>query len=264
MTLRSTKRARLLAGVVVSLALVAAACGSDDDTGSDSTEASADVTTAATDAPDATDTTDAPAATEPDATAPDGTVATDEPLGEATGEPIRIGVQNLEGDPNGCVPRVLDRDAGCGRLHQRRTRRPRRGRPIATRASANRSRDPPDDSQRCANELAADEIELAVSTINFFGNHFADLPGLRHPGARRHADHDRRLHSEGVYAIGAGGGCLGVHTGLVQFATDEIEGLEGIERRRSACRGRTRLPAPSATTTSKSKPTRRPQRHDAR
>ena len=34
--------------------------------------------------------------------------------------------------------------------------------------------------------------------------------------------------STGVYTIGAGGGCLGVHTGLVQFATAEIEELEDV------------------------------------
>ena len=223
MTLRSTKRARLLAGVVVGLTLVVAACGSDDNTGSDSTDAASDVTTAATDAPD---TTDAPAATEPDATAPDGTVATDEPMGEATGDPIRIGVQNLEGDPNGSFPEytiamqaaadyVNTELGGLG------------GRPIELVVC--KSVVTPDDSQRCANELAADDIEMAISTINFFGNHFAIYQGSDIPVLVVTPITIADFTSEGVHAIGAGGGCLGVHTGLIQFATDEIEGLEGID-----------------------------------
>ena len=79
----------------------------------------------------------------------------------------------------------------------------------------------PDDSQRCANELRP-TTTIAVSTINFFGNHFAiyKAPTSRSSWSRRSR---RRLHLEGVYSIGAGGGCLGAHTGLVQFATGEIQ-----------------------------------------
>jgi branched-chain amino acid transport system substrate-binding protein len=86
----------------------------------------------------------------------------------------------------------------------------------------------PDDSQRCANELAADEVEMAISTINFFGNHFSIYQGSDIPVLVVTPITIADFTSEGVYAIGAGGGCLGVHTGLVQFATDQITEFEDI------------------------------------
>ena len=165
------------------------------------------------------DATEAPAATD----AADGprhrtdTVATDEPMGEATGEPMKIGVQNLEGDPNGSFPEFSIAmqaaadyvNAELGGLG---------GRPIEIVLC--KSVVSPDDSQRCANELAADEVEMAISTINFFGNHFSIYQGSDIPVIVVTPITIADFTSEGVYAIGAGGGCLGVHTGLVQFATD--------------------------------------------
>ncbi len=224
MTLRSTKRARLLAGVVVSLALVAAACGSDDDADSSTTDAPV----AATDAPaEETDTTEAPTATEAPAgtEAPDGTAATEEPMGEATGEPMKIGVQNLEGDPNGSFPEFsLAMQAAADYVNTELGGLG--GRPIELVLC--KSVVSPDDSQRCANELAADEVELAISTINFFGNHFSIYQGSDIPVLVVTPITIADFTSEGVYAIGAGGGCLGVHTGLIQFATDQITEFEDI------------------------------------
>jgi branched-chain amino acid transport system substrate-binding protein len=215
MTSRSRKRTRVLLGVATSLALVLAACGSDDDSGSESTEAATEATTAATEAPAATDATEG-------TQAPD---TTDAALGEATGEPIKIGVQNLEGDPNGSFPEfsvameaaakyVNTELGGLG------------GRPIELVLC--KSVVSPDDSQRCANELAADEVEMAISTINFFGNHFSIYQGSDIPVLVVTPITIADFTSEGVYAIGAGGGCLGVHTGLVQFATDQITQFEDI------------------------------------
>ena len=180
-------------------------------------------------APDDTATTEAPAETDT-TEAPDGTEPADEPAeepaGEATGEPIKIGVQNLEGDPNGSFPEytiamqaaadyVNTELGGLG------------GRPIELVVC--KSVVSPDDSQRCANELAADEIELAVSTINFFGNHFAIYKGSDIPVLVVTPVTIADFTSEGAYSIGAGGGCLGAHTGLVQFATGEIEEIEDID-----------------------------------
>ena len=85
----------------------------------------------------------------------------------------------------------------------------------------------PDDSQRCANELAADEVELAISTINFFGNNFSIYKGSNIPVIVGTPITIADFTSEGVYAIGAGGGCLGVHTGLIQFTTQELPKLTG-------------------------------------
>ena len=158
-------------------------------------------------------------------TRPATTDGGDEMLGEATGEPMKIGVQNLEGDPNGSFPEfsiamqaaadyVNTELGGLG------------GRPIELVLC--KSVVSPDDSQRCANELAADEVEMAISTINFFGNHFSIYQGSDIPVLVVTPITIADFTSEGVYAIGAGGGCLGVHTGLVQFATDQITQFEDI------------------------------------
>ena len=82
----------------------------------------------------------------------------------------------------------------------------------------------PDDSQRCANELSAAGVDLAISTINFFGNHFSIYQGSDIPVIVVTPITLADFTSRGVYAIGAGGGCLGVHTGLVEFATNEHRG----------------------------------------
>ena len=104
----------------------------------------------ATDAPAATD---APSATE----APSGSdapVRTEAPAAE--GEPIIIGLQNPEGDPNGSFPEysaavqaavdyINTELGGLG------------GRPIELEIC--KTAISPDDSQRCANELVAEEVD---------------------------------------------------------------------------------------------------------
>ncbi len=225
--MRSFTRSRVLFGAAIVMTLVVAACGSDDDSGSND---AGSVAPAASDAPEATE---APADTEAsaDTDATDSTDSTeqDTPSGEATGEPIRIGVQNLEGDPNGSFPEygvaiqaAADYvNAELGGLG---------GRPIEIVLC--KTIVSPDDSQRCANELSADGVELAISTINFFGNNFSIYQGSDIPVLVVTPVTIADFTSEGVYAIGAGGGCLGVHTGLVQFATDEIMDEEDIDVQR--------------------------------
>jgi branched-chain amino acid transport system substrate-binding protein len=220
MTSRSSKRNRALCAVAASLALVVAACGSDDDSGSESTDAATESTEAETETTEAmTEDTEA----ETDTTEAGGDE--EETLGEATGEPIKIGVQNLEGDPNGSFPEysiavqaavdyVNTELNGLG------------GRPIEIVLC--KSVVSPDDSQRCANELSAEGVEMALSTINFFGNHFSIYQGSDIPVIVGTPITIADFTSEGVYSIGAGGGCLGVHTGLIQFATGQIEEEEGI------------------------------------
>lgn len=220
--------------LALSFGLVAAACGSDDDGDSEeppATEAEAEEAPAdEEDAPAEEDASDDEAMEEEAAPADEETsgddATDDEPAGEPTGEPIKIGVQNLEGDPNGSFPEysigvqaAADYiNAELGGLG---------GRPIEIELC--KSVVSPDDSQRCANELAAADIELAVSTINFFGNHFSIYQGSDIPVIVGTPITIGDFTAEGVYSVGAGGGCLGVHTGLVQFATDDIEELEGIE-----------------------------------
>ena len=147
------------------------------------------------------------------------------PSGEATGEPIKIGVQNLEGDPNGSFPEYsLAIQAASDYINAELDGLG--GRPIEIELC--KSVVSPDDSQRCANELSADGVELALSTLNFFGNHFSIYQGSDIPVIVGTPITLADFTAEGVFSIGAGGGCLGVHTGLVQFATGEIEALEEI------------------------------------
>jgi branched-chain amino acid transport system substrate-binding protein len=82
----------------------------------------------------------------------------------------------------------------------------------------------PDDSQRCANELIAKGADIVVSTINFFGNHFPIYNAAGVPVIVITPITIGDFTSPGVYSIGGGGGCLGVHTGLVEFVTNDIGG----------------------------------------
>ncbi len=224
MTSRSSKRSRALLGIVASLGLVVAACGSDDDAGSSDTAAPDE--TEAPDSTDAPDETEAPDSTDaPDDDGDDGDMG-DGGMGEATGEPIKIGVQNLEGDPNGSFPEFsIAIQAAADYVNVELNGLG--GRPIEIVLC--KSVVAPDDSQRCANELSADGVEMAISTINFFGNHYSIYQGSDIPVVVVTPITIADFTSEGAYSIGAGGGCLGVHTGLVQFATSELQEFEGIE-----------------------------------
>ena len=229
---------------VFAFALVVAACGSDSgggagtpspdaSTAAPATDAMTDGTDAMTDGTDAmTDGTDAmtdgtDAMTDGTDAMTDGTDAmADTPTGAATGEPIRIGVQNLEGDPNGSFPEssiavqaAADYiNAELGGLG---------GRPIEIELC--KSVVSPDDSQRCANELSASGVDLAISTLNFFGNHYSIYQGSDIPVVVITPLTIADFTTPGVFSIGAGGGCLGVHTGLVEFATNGIEDELGID-----------------------------------
>ncbi len=235
MTTRSSQRSRRLAAAVFSFALIAAACGSDDD--GDDTE----TTEASEEAPDA-DAAEGDAETEPaetDDAETDGEAPTTEsveddageggaaePSGEATGEPFVIGVQNLEGDPAGSFPEYsLAMEAAADYVNTELGGL--QGRPIELELC--KSIVAPDDSQRCANELSAADVDLAISTLNFFGNHFSIYQGSDIPVIVGTPLTIADFTSEGVYSIGAGGGCLGNHTGLIEFATNQIEDELGIE-----------------------------------
>ncbi len=250
---RSTSK-RLLAGLCAG-ALLIAACGDDDDDdgGGDDTSAPAESDAAAdTEAPaddeapadtEAPADSDAPADTEamdeeePADTEPEGEGEGSEieqesvgiidlDLGPAEGEPIKIGVQNPEGDPAGSFPEfTVAMEAAADYINTELNGLG--GRPIELVVC--KMAITPDDSQRCANEIAAEEVDLAISTINFFGNHLSIYQGSDIPVVVVTPITIADFTTPGAYAIGAGGGCFGVHTGLVQVATDEIEDLEGIE-----------------------------------
>jgi branched-chain amino acid transport system substrate-binding protein len=238
---------RLLA-ILFAFALIAAACGDDegDDTAADDGAAATD--TAADDGA-ATDTAaaDDGAATATDTAAADDGAATDtaaaddggaddgayvspfEPVGEATGEPIKVGYQNPEGDPNGSFPEA-SAGARAAAAYINAELGGLGGRPIELEVCTMAIT--PDDSQRCANELASSGVELAVHSINFFGNHYAIYQGSNIPSVVGSPVTVADFTTPGVYSIG--GGCLAQHTGLVQFATQELPGLAGIEVNRVA------------------------------
>ncbi len=215
-----TKSKRLVAAAF-SFALVAAACGGSSDGGDDGGGDDTEETTA-----EAEEATEDEGGDE-EAMEEDGEeeAMEEDAMGEATGEPILIGIQNPEGDPNGSFPEysaaaiaaaeyINTELGGLG------------GRPIEIELC--KQVITPDDSQRCANELSASGVEMAVSTLNFFGNHFSIYQGSDIPVVVGTPITLADFTSEGVFSIGAGGGCLGVHTGLIEIATNQIEELEGI------------------------------------
>lgn len=206
----------------MALAMVVAACGGSS-AGDSSDGDDGDVETA--DAPAGDDEGDTDGGDDGDGDAMVGS-------GEcAEGNDIRIGFQNPEGDPNGSFPEysaaaVAATDyintelGGLG------------GRCIELEVCAMAIT--PDDSQRCANELAAAGSDVVVSALNFFGNHFPIYQGSNIPVIVGTPITIGDFATDGVFAIGAGGGCFGVHTGLIQFATQEIPGIEGIDVNRVA------------------------------
>jgi branched-chain amino acid transport system substrate-binding protein len=255
MSSRSRSRVSRSVVLLASFALLAAACGGDDD--------AAPTTTAAAPDPgdDGDDGDDGDNGGEPaDTTAPDpgdpgdpGTgdcpeidTSFDADHGEgagralsdllcaaasplaAEGEPIVIGVQNPEGDPNGSFPEftiaieaaakyVNEELGGLGADIQKGVP----GRPIQLEIC--RMAIAPDESQRCANELVSKNPAMIISTINFFGNQFPVYEGAGVNGLVVTPITIGDFTSPSAFSIGGGGGCLGVHTGLVEFATTEFD-----------------------------------------
>ncbi|MEM8745588.1 MAG: ABC transporter substrate-binding protein [Actinomycetota bacterium] len=257
---RSISRSKRAVALLFSVGLVVAACGSDDDESADTeadTEAEAEPEEESSDDGAADDESDDGAMDEEESDdgamdeeeSDDGAMDEEESDdgGEASGEanaiwggppaepvaaegdPIKIGVQNLEGDPAGSFPEYSAAvqaaadyiNAELGGLG---------GREIEIDLCP--SIVTPDDSQRCANELAAEGVDMVLSTINFFGNHIGIYQGAGIPVVVGTPITIADFTSPGVFSIGAGGGCFGVHTGLVDFATDGIEELEGLDVQR--------------------------------
>ena len=148
---------------------------------------------------------------------------------KASGDPIVIGLHNPEGDPNGSFPEyrigaqaaeqyINNELGGVGADYA--AGKP--GRPIKIEVCSTAIS--PADSQRCANDLAAKKPMVVFSTINFFGNHFATFNAAKIPVIVGTPITALDFTSPGTYAIGGGGGCLGVHTGLIEFATKDLKG----------------------------------------
>ena len=248
--------------LVGALALVAAACGDDDDSSSGATTTAGGATTTAggatTTAGGATTTAAGGATTtaaggegkggvspacEPDDSidavegknagqfTADIQCAEEKPL-KAEGEPIVIGFSNHQGDPNGSFPEMATlADAAVKYINEElgglgsNVSEGRPGRPIQLETCFMAVN--PADSQKCANELAGKDPFAVVSSINFFGNNFpiyaqAGVENVLVGVPITIGD----FTSPGVASVGAGGGCLGVHTGLVFAATQELKGTK--------------------------------------
>ena len=237
--MRTTRRFLALA---TGLALVGAACGSSSSNESGVTTAASTATTAAATTVAAA-TTAAPAATTVAAATTTAASAAGEqknakwvadaeaaakakPL-KATGDPVVIGFQNPEGDPAGTFPeytfaaeaavKYINEELG-GIGADYKAGKP--GRPIKLEVC--KMAITPADSQKCANELASKKPFAVVSSLNFFGNHFAIYKAANIPVIVGTPITALDFTSPGVYAIGGAGGCLGVHTGLIEFVTKDL------------------------------------------
>ena len=150
---------------------------------------------------------------------------------KAAGDQIVIGFQNPEGDPAGSFPEYrfgaqaateyinnelggIGADLAAGKP----------GRPIKLEVCSMAIN--PTDSTKCANELAAKKPFMVFSSLNFFGNHFATYNAAKIPVIVGTPISPADFTSPGTYAIGGGGGCLGVHTGLIEFATNDLKGTK--------------------------------------
>jgi len=250
---KSSKALRLLVPVAA-FAIIASACGDDSGTSNATTTAAAE-TTAAPETTAAAETTAAPETTAAGAEttmAPETTAAAAGPCDvdssidategknagafianitcsatkplKAEGEPIIIGVQNPEGDPAGSFPEYskavqaaadyINNELGGfgGNVVEGKA-----GRPIKIELCTMAIT--PGDSQRCANELVGKKPFTVISTLNFFGNQF---PIYSQAGVSVVVGTPITVGDftdPSTFSIGAGGGCLGVHTGLVWAAT---------------------------------------------
>ena len=213
--------------VVGALALVAAACGDDDDSSSGATTTAGGATTTAggatTTAGGATTTAAGGATTtaaggegkggvspacEPDDSidavegknagqfTADIQCAAEKPL-KAEGEPIVIGFQNHQGDPNGSFPEMPTlAEAAVKYINEElgglgsNVSEGRPGRPIQLETCFMAVN--PADSQKCANELAGKDPFAVVSTHQLLREPLPDLrPGRHRERAGRRADHHR-------------------------------------------------------------------------
>ena len=81
----------------------------------------------------------------------------------------------------------------------------------------------PDDTQRCANELAAAQVDFAVSTLNQFGTHMQILRGAGIPVLVGTAVSVPDYTTEGVYAISPGRPCAGTLSAMAKYAVQELK-----------------------------------------
>lgn len=242
-----TYRRHLAVAGLTAIALVSAACGSSGGSGSSETTAGATTSAAAAEssttaaAAGGSSTTAAAAASSSSSAAPAAgaeqvgakavadaeAAAKAKPL-KATGDPVVIGFQNPEGDPNGSFPEyTLAAQAAVKYINEELggiggdITKGKAGRPIELAVC--KMAIAPAESLRCANEIAAKKPFAVISSLNFFGNHFDIYKQANIPVLVGTPITPLDFTSPGVYAVGGGGGCLGVHTGLIDFMTKELK-----------------------------------------
>ena len=224
---------------VIALALVAAACGDDDDddAGGDSTEsvgtdAGSDTTAATGDTEGTTaGTSEGTTADSSEGSTPGDTSATTDAGG---GEQVASGAVPPGGDGSADLgPFTLgvinsndlfpDYSAGIEAAveYANAELNGLEGRDIEVQVCTI-DYNTPDDTQRCANELAAAEVDFAVSTLNQFGTHMQILRGAGIPVLVGTAVSVPDYTTEGVYSISPGGGCAGTLTAEAKYAVQEL------------------------------------------
>jgi branched-chain amino acid transport system substrate-binding protein len=152
----------------------------------------------------------------------------DKPL-KAEGQPFVVGFENPEGDPNGSFPEAtLGTQAAVDYINAELggwgadIQNGKAGRPIKLEVC--KISISPDDSQRCANELIAKKPDIIISSINFFGNQLPIFEAAKIPAFVTSPVTIADYTSKWAYAIAGGGGCLGQHTALVQYAAVDLKG----------------------------------------
>jgi branched-chain amino acid transport system substrate-binding protein len=218
---------------VLALSFVAAACGDDDDDGaSDATTepAGSEAAPASTGATDATEGTEGTTAATSEESAPDDTSATTggddgasasgevPPGGDGSADlgAFKLGVINS----NDLFP---DYSAGIEAAvgYANAELNGLEGRDIEVQVCTI-DYNTPDDTQRCANELAAAQVDFVISTLNQFGTHMQILRGAGIPVLVGAAVSVPDYTTEGVYAVSPGGGCAGTLTAEVKYAVQEL------------------------------------------
>ncbi len=218
---------------MLALSFVAAACGDDDDDGaSDATTepAGSEAAPASTAATDATEGTEGTTAATSEESAPDDTSATTggddgasasgevPPGGDGSADlgAFKLGVINS----NDLFP---DYSAGIEAAvgYANAELNGLEGRDIEVQVCTI-DYNTPDDTQRCANELAAAQVDFVISTLNQFGTHMQILRGAGIPVLVGTAVSVPDYTTEGVYAVSPGGGCAGTLTAEAKYAVQEL------------------------------------------
>lgn len=145
----------------------------------------------------------------------------------ASGEPITIGFQNPEGPvinfpeyrvaAEAAVDYVNNQLGGIGADVAKGTP----GRPLKLEICKYNALVPAE-LPGCANSLAAKKPALVLATLAFGESHFAIYQGAKIPLVVGTPIMPKDFTAPGTVAIGGGGGCLGVHLGLITYATQYI------------------------------------------